>query len=320
MKRRQLGRSDIQVSTVAMGCWPIAGITTLNATKAESLRTLEAAIDCGINFFDTAYAYGIDGESESMIGEVIRDRRDDVVIATKGGIHRVGRGQDYDARPETIRRECDESLARLGTDRVELYYLHAPDPNTPIAETAAAIADLIQQGKVLTAGASNLNVAQLKEFHDVCPLTAVQPHFNMLQQEIELDIAPWCGENQVSLCIYWPLMKGLLAGKLPRDHKFDPKDGRAKYPMFQGEEWQKNQDFLDDLRLIAEDVDCTVAQLVVAWTISRPGITSALCGAKRDWQIRETAEAMSLELNTTTKQRIDDALQRRGPAVSRAAV
>ncbi len=320
MNRRQLGTSDIYVSSVAMGCWPIAGITTLDATKPESLKTLEAAIDCGINFFDTAYAYGIDGESEAMIGEVIRNRRDEVVVATKGGIHRVGKGQDYDARPETIRRECDESLARLGTDHVDLYYLHAPDPKTPIAETAAAISDLIQQGKVLTAGASNLNVAQLKEFHDVCPLTAVQPHFNMLQQEIEQDIAPWCRKNQISLCVYWPLMKGLLAGKLPRDYQFDPKDGRAKYPMFQGEEWQKNQDFLEDLRVIAADVGCTVAQLVIAWTIRRPGITSALCGAKRDWQIQETAAAMSLELRSDTQQQIDDALNRRGPAVSRGAV
>lgn len=320
MTLRQLGQSDVYVSSVAMGCWPITGMTTLNAVYEESIKTLNAALDSGINFFDTAYAYGINGESETMIGEVIRHRRDDVVIATKGGIHRVGKGQNYDARPKTIRRECDESLQRLGTDVVELYYLHAPDPHTPIADTAGAIDELIVSGKVKTAGASNLNVRQLQQFHDVCPLSAVQPHFNMLQQEIEDDIAPWCRQNGVSLCVYWPLMKGLLAGKLPRDHTFVPEDGRAKYPMFQGEEWQKNQDFLDDLRGIAADVGCTVAQLVVAWTIGRPGITSALCGAKRDWQIRETAEAMTIELDETARQKIDDALQRRGPTISRGAV
>jgi len=317
---RQLGKSQIQVSSVAMGCWPISGITTLDTTREASIQTLHAALENGINFLDTAYAYGIEGESEQMIGEVIRGRRDGVVIATKGGIHRVGKGQDFDARPETIRRECDESLTRLGTDRVELYYLHAPDPQTPIAESAGAIAKLITDGKAITAGASNMNAEQLKQFHAVCPLSAVQPHFNMLQQEIENDIAPWCRENQISLCVYWPLMKGLLAGKLARDHQFAPGDGRAKYPMFQGDEWQKNQDFLDDLRSIANDVGVTVSQLVVAWTIRHPGITTALCGAKRDWQIQETSAAMSIELDRSILAKIEGALQRRGPSVSRAAV
>lgn len=320
MELRQLGQTDIRVSPVAMGCWPITGMTTLNANREDSLNTLRAALDCGINFLDTAFAYGIEGESESMIGEVVRDCRDQVVVATKGGLHRVGRGQDYDGRPETIERECTESLARLGTDYVDLYYLHAPDPKVPVTETAGAIARLIETGKARSAGASNLSLGQLKEFQSVCPLAAVQPHFNMLQQEIEQDIAPWCRDNQISLCVYWPLMKGLLAGKLARDHQFDERDGRAKYPMFQGEEWQKNQDFLDDLRVIATDCECTVAQLVVAWTISRPGITSALCGAKRGWQICETAAAMSITLSTDTESKVAEALQRRGPTVSRGAV
>ncbi len=318
--RRQLGNSDIHISAVAMGCWPITGMTTLDANQKDSLKTLRAAIDSGINFLDTAYAYGINGESEQMIAEVVRDCRDDVVIATKGGLHRVGKGQAHDAKPETIRRECEESLQRLGTDRIELYYLHAPDTQTPIEDTAGAIAELITEGKVLTAGASNLDVEQLQAFHDACPLSAVQPHFNMLQQEIMAGIVPWCVDRQISLCVYWPLMKGLLAGKLPRDHQFAEGDGRAKYPMFQGEEWQKNQDFLDDLRLIASEVNATVAQLVLAWTILQPGITSALCGAKRDWQIQETAAAMNLKLTPEVQQKIEGALRRRGPAVSRGAV
>ena len=320
MELRQLGTSEIRVSSVAMGCWPIAGITTLNATREDSLRTLEAALESGVNFLDTAYAYGVDGESEEMIGKVIHARRDDVVVATKGGIHRVGKGQKLDGRPETLRRECDESLSRLNTDRVELYYLHAPDPDVPVAESAGAISELIAAGKARTAGASNMTVDQLQEFHDVCPIAAVQPHFNMLQREIEGDIAPWCEAHNVSLCVYWPLMKGLLAGKLPRDHQFDPRDGRAKYPMFQGEEWQKNQDFLEDLRMVAAEANCTVAQLVIAWTIHQPGITSALCGAKRDWQVRETAAAMNVALTERIQALIDKALKNRGPAVSRGAV
>ena len=320
MKHRQLGTSGIFVSPVAMGCWPITGITTLDANPIDSVKTLQAAIDSGINFLDTAYAYGIDGESEKMIGDVVKLCRDDVVIASKCGIHRVGKGQDFDASPDTIRRECDESLQRLCTDRIDLYYLHAWDKKTPVADSAGTIAELIHAGKVKAAGASNLNVNQLAEFQSVCPLAAVQPHFNMLQQEIREDILPWCQQNNVSLCVYWPLMKGLLAGKLARDHVFDAADGRAKYPMFQGKEWQKNQDFVDELRSIAESKNITVAQLVIAWTIAQPGITSALCGAKRDWQIKETADAMSVEFDERTAALIEDALLRRGPSVSRGAV
>ncbi|MEZ6124996.1 MAG: aldo/keto reductase [Planctomycetaceae bacterium] len=320
MSLRPLGISNLNVSSVALGCWPITGMTTLGATRSESLKTIRAAIDCGINFLDTAYAYGINGESEQMIGEVVRSCRSQVVIASKGGLHRVGRAQDYDGRRETIHRECEESLQRLGTDHIDLYYLHAPDPRTPISETAAAILELVQSGKVLTAGASNLTVEQLEEFHGICPLTAVQPHYNMLQREIEVDIVPWCVRNHVSLCVYWPLMKGLLAGKLRRDHQFEAGDGRAKYPMFQGAEWQKNQDFLDDLKTIATACQATVAQLVIAWTIRQPGITSALCGAKRDWQIQETAAAMNLTLSDETLTAIQRALDKRGPTVSRSAV
>lgn len=320
MKLRQLGNTDLMVSSVAMGCWPITGITTLDANQDDSIRTLHAAIDCGINFLDTAYAYGIEGESEQMIGKVIRSQRDSVVIATKGGIHRVGKGQDFDARPETLKRQCEESLQRLGTDRIDLYYLHATDNRTPIAESAGAISEMIQEGKVRAAGASNLNVEQLEQFQQACAISAVQPHFNMLQQEIRQDIEPWCRSKNISLCVYWPLMKGFLAGKLSRDHKFAEGDGRAKYPMFQGDEWQKNHDFLDELRTIAAAVEVTAAQLVIAWTIKQPSITAALCGAKRDWQIRETAAAMTLNIDDATTAAIEEAILRRGPIASRAAV
>lgn len=320
MKLRQLGNTDLMVSSVAMGCWPITGITTLDANQDDSIRTLHAAIDCGINFLDTAYAYGIEGESEQMIGKVIRSQRDSVVIATKGGIHRVGKGQDFDARPETLKRQCEESLQRLGTDRIDLYYLHATDNRTPIAESAGAISEMIQEGKVRAAGASNLNVEQLEQFQQACAISAVQPHFNMLQQEIRQDIEPWCRSKNISLCVYWPLMKGFLAGKLSRDHKFAEGDGRAKYPMFQGDEWQKNHDFLDELRTIAAAVEVTAAQLVIAWTIKQPSITAALCGAKRDWQIRETAAAMTLNIDDATSAAIEEAILRRGPIASRAAV
>lgn len=320
MERREIGCTGIQVTPLAMGCWPIAGITSIDVHEASSLATIEAAADAGINFFDTAYCYGYEGESERMIARVLGARRDEFVIATKGGIHWDNKVQARDGRPQTIRRECEESLRRLNTDRVDLYYLHAPDPNVPIADTAGAFRELLDAGKIRSAGVSNVNAQQLEEFARVCPLAACQPHYNMLQREIEADVLPWCVRNNVSVMVYWPLMKGLLAGKLDRDHKFDPRDGRQKYPMFQGEEWQKNQDFLDQLRPIARDRNVSVAQVVLNWTIQRPGITVALCGAKRPDQIRDNAAAMQWKLTPEEITSIDRAIAARGPIISRAAV
>jgi aryl-alcohol dehydrogenase-like predicted oxidoreductase len=318
---RPLGQSGICVTPVALGCWPISGMTSLDVNESDSLATLHAALDSGINFLDTAYGYGTGGESERLIARAIAGRRDQVVIATKCGIHwAADRSRVIDGSPATIRRECEESLRRLATDRVDLLYLHAPDPNTPLAESAGELRRLMEEGQTRAIGVSNFSLAQVREFHAVCPVTAVQPPYNMLQRDIERDLVPWCRERGVAVCVYWPLLKGLLAGKLPRDYVFRPGDGRAKYPMFQGQEWQKNQDFLDELRTIAAESGKTVAQLVVNWTIHQPGITAALCGAKRPDQVLETIGALGWQLSPDQLARIDQALARRGMPLVRGAV
>jgi aryl-alcohol dehydrogenase-like predicted oxidoreductase len=306
---------------VAMGCWPIAGMTSVNVNERDSLETLRAAWASGINFFDTAYAYGANGESERMIARALGEHRREIVIATKCGIHwneEVER--QIDGRPERIKQECDESLRRLHTDHVELLYLHAPDPHVPVAESAGALKELMDAGKTRAIGVSNFDVPQLEAFHAVCPIAAFQPAYNMLQRQIERDTLPWCRERGISVMVYWPLMKGLLAGRLPRDHVFEPGDGRAKYPMFQGEEWQKNQDFLDRLRAVAKTADKTVSQVVINWTIHQTGITCALCGAKRPYQIEESAGAMNWRLTPDQLSEIDRALADRGEAVVGSAV
>ncbi len=317
---RPIGKTDILITPIAMGCWPISGITSLDVTEVNSLATLQAAADSGINFFDTAFSYGFAGESESMIATALGSHRDKIVIATKGGIHWEGGIQRKDGRPETLRQQCETSLKRLQTDYIDLYYLHAPDPQTPIVESAAALKGMLESGKIRSVGVSNFSLAQLIEFNEVCPISAYQPHYNMLQREIEGSQLPWCIEQNVSVMIYWPLLKGLLAGKLPRDFQFDPKDGRRKYPMFAGEEWTKNQDFLDQLRPLAEETGKTLAQLVLNWTIQRPGITSALCGAKRPDQIIDNAASMTWKLTASQIERVDAAIAARGSVVSRAAV
>lgn len=321
LQHRPLGNSGLLVSPVALGCWPIAGMTSLDVNERDSIATIEAALEAGINFLDTAYCYGADGESEKLIGRTIAGRRDGLVIATKGGLHWGPNGERvFEGTRERLHQECRESLRRLQLDCIDLYYLHAPDPTTPVAESAVAFAELKQQGLIRAAGVSNFTVAQLQEFHAVCPVDAVQPAYNMLQRQIDADLVPFCLEHNIALCTYWPLLKGLLAGKLQRDHVFQPGDGRAKYVMFQGEEWQRNQDLLDDLRAIAARSHKTVAKLVVQWTIAQPGVTSALCGAKRPDQILESAAALADDFTSEELAQIDAALQRRGPALTRSAV
>lgn len=321
IEMRQLGRTDLRVSPVAMGCWPISGMTSLGVSEADSLATLRAALEAGVNLFDTAYCYGADGESERLIAKALGHCRREIVIATKAGIHWGPNGERVlDARPKTLRRECETSLRRLETDCVDLLFLHAPDPATPLTESAAALLRLQQEGKTRSVGASNLTFDQLQEFQGVCPLAAFQPPYNLLQRQIESDILPWCRERHISVVPYWPLMKGLLAGKLARDHRFAPGDGRVKYPMFQGEEWEKNQDFVDRLRELSSRIHRPVAEIAVNWVIVRPGITSALCGAKRPDQILEIASAMRWRLSGADLHYIGEALKLRGEPVVRTAV
>jgi aryl-alcohol dehydrogenase-like predicted oxidoreductase len=315
--RRQLGKSGIFVSPVSLGCWPIAGVTTLDTNDADSIATIRKCFDVGINHLDTAHVYGPHGESENLIRRATEGRRDELVIATKCGIHYEGSEMVTDGRPATLRAECDESLRRLGTDRVELLYLHTPDENVPLAESAGMLRELMEAGKTRTVGVSNFTVEQLQEFAAACPITAIQPPYNMLLRGIEQRTIPWCRKHDVAVMIYWPLMKGILAGRITRETGLDPRDGRRGYPGYTGEEWERNQDFVDRLREAASLSGHSVAQLVVNWTLSQPGITSALCGAKRPYQIEETAGAMGWELNPQQISIIEAAILQRGPAAAK---
>ena len=323
VQRRPLGDTGLTVSPVALGCWPIAGVSTLDTNEADSIATIRACFDLGVNHLDTAHVYGPHGESENLIRRALGTRRDEMVIATKCGIHYEGDAMVTDGRPERLRLECDESLRRLGTDRVELLYLHAPDPHVPLEESAGALRDLMQAGETRSVGVSNFTIEQLEAFAAVCPITAVQMPYNMLQRDIEQQTIPWCVERNIAVMVYWPLMKGLLAGRLPKDQPLDERDKRRNFPTFQGDEWRKNQEFVDRLREAAAvvrgspDPAPTVARLVINWTIHQPGITSALCGAKRPWQIQETAAAMDFELTAEQRALIDAAIKTRGKAAKK---
>ncbi len=324
---RRLGPSPVVVGPLGLGCWPLAGMTRGGVTHDAAVATIRAAIDAGITHLDTAYCYGEHGESERAIREAVADRRDAVVIAGKCGVHweqapmsTPPRKQVTDGRPERLRAEVAESLHRLGTDHFDLLYLHAPDPTIPLEDSAGELKRLLDAGTTRAIGLSNGTVDHLSRFVTECPLAACQMHFNMLQREIEKEILPWCTDHGVAMVVYWPLMKGLLAGSMHRGQVFPTTDSRHKYPMFNGEEFARNLDFVDAIRPEAKRLGCELADLVLAWTAEQSGITSVLFGATSPDQVRENARALSCSLDASARSTIRAAIAARGPVANRRAV
>ena len=238
-------QQQLTLPGLALGCWPLAGMTRPGVTRQAAIETVAAAIDHGITHLDTAYCYGENGESEKAIAQAAQGRRNEVTIASKCGIHwQAGKKQTVDGRPETIIREAKESLLRLQADTIDLLYLHTPDPKIPLKESAGALRRLLDEGVVRAVGLSNGNVEECKLFAETCPLTACQRHFNMLQQEIRPALLPYCKSEQIAMVTYWPLIKGLLTGRMERNQVFLKTDSRHKYLMFHGEEFQKNNKFV----------------------------------------------------------------------------
>jgi aryl-alcohol dehydrogenase-like predicted oxidoreductase len=329
---RPLGASPVAVGPLGLGCWPLAGMTRAGISREAAVATVRAAVEAGVTHLDTAYCYGEHGESEHAIRAALAQlggprAREGVVLAGKCGIHwehdsalKPSRRQVVDGSPERIRAEVEESLIRLETDRFDLLYLHAPDPRVPIEESAGELARLQAEGKARAIGLSNGSRTSLERFISVCPLAACQSPFNMLQREIEAEILPWCLERGVALVVYWPLMKGLLAGRMHRGQIFPQTDSRHKYPIFQGVEFERNLDFVDSLRPVAHRLGVALADLVLAWTAEQPGITSVLFGATSPEQVAENARALRCKLDPEARLMISAAIQRRGPVPGRQPV
>ena len=318
MRQREIGSSGIQASVVGLGTWAIGGGPWWGETDdAQSVRTIQEALDHGINLIDTAPGYGY-GRSEEVVARAIRGRRGQVVISTKCGLWwKDDRGVpffaqgDYDVRrclrPETIREELETSLMRLDTDYVDVYFTHwqSVEPDfTPIAETAECLAKLKEQGKIRAIGASNADVAQLAEYAAVCGLDAGQPKYSMLDRAIEADVLPYCREHNVSVFAYSPLEQGLLTGKIGMDAAFGKGEYRNEIPWFKPENRRRVLDMLEGWRDLTETYACTMAQLVIAWTVGQPGVTHALCGARKPGQIRDNAGAGALVLSGEDMERM----------------
>jgi len=298
METRKLGYSDLHVTRIGLGTWAIGGggwdYGWGPQDDARSLATIDRALALGINWIDTAAAYGL-GHSEEIVGRAVAGRRDEVVVATKCGLVWDEGDTSTHGRltAESVRQEADDSLRRLGVDVIDLYQIHWPDPEEQIEEAWATIAELIEEGKVRYGGVSNFSVEQLERIQPVHPVASLQPPYSMLARDIEDDLLPYCAENDIGVIVYSPMESGLLTGKYDRERIEDmpDEDWRKDSTQFTEPELSANLKFIEGLRPIAEGNGKTLAQLAIAWVLRRPEVTAAIVGARDPGQIEETVEA-----------------------------
>ena len=288
--------SDTSRRPIILGLWPIAGITTVGVTPRDARGTIQAAIEAGVTAFDTAYSYGYDGESDRLIGEFLRGDRDRFVVIGKVGQRWSDRRRRVtDGSPETLTGDAERSLKRIGVDAFDLLMLHSPDPNVAIEASAEAIDRLRRRGLCRAAGICNANHDSRRRFASVAGCDAIQCPLNLVQPEMLAERIPDASDAGAEVHVYWTLMKGLLAGKITRDHLFAPGDSRPGYDVFQGETRRRVHDAVDELARLGKETGQTVAQLSIGWALSQPGVSAALVGARRPDQIRETAAARRLD-------------------------
>ncbi|MCM2369310.1 aldo/keto reductase [Aporhodopirellula aestuarii] len=287
---------------VVLGLWPIAGVTTVGVTDRDADETIATAIELGVTTFDTAYSYGLSGESDRYLARAIHGDTDRFHIVSKVGQRYLDDGKRVvDSRPETLCADAEESLRRLGIERFNTLMLHSIDESVPIERSAEALLKLRERGLAERIGLCNASEAERARFDAVCDCRAIQCPLNLLEQGTLGTVIADSASQGCDVLVYWTLMKGLLAGKISPDHVFPPGDSRPGYAVFQGERRAAAHRVVDGLKEIASETGRTVANLSVSWTLSQAGVTGALVGARRPEQIREVAGAGPLEAETLTR-------------------
>jgi aryl-alcohol dehydrogenase-like predicted oxidoreductase len=290
MKYTQLGKTDLMVSRICFGCWQLSPRFWGEVPLAPWHAALKKALDVGVNFIDTADAYG-DGYAEQSLGEFLQREglRDRFLIATKFYWNFEGEKRHPDTRYEYILRECEASLKRLRTDHIDLYQIHAFDPLTRPDEVGAALSRLKKEGKVRWFGVSNLNVEQMRMYGKHFEVSCLQPCYSLLAREIEQNELPYCLAERIGVIAYSPLYRGLLTGKYRKDQTFT--DSRKDVKLFQGAAFHHMLDALETLRPVAEKHGVTMAQLAIRWILTHPALTCAIVGIKTPEHIEGIAPA-----------------------------
>ena len=306
MERRRLG-DGLEVSALGLGCMGMSQ-SYGPADEDESIATIHRALELGVTFFDTANVYGL-GHNEQLVGRALADRRDEVVIATKFGIAgwRDGRMQ-IDGSPEAARRCCDESLARLGTDHIDLYYLHRVDPQVPIEDTVGAMAELVAAGKVRHLGLSEAAAATIRRAHAVHPIAALQSEWSLFNREPEETVLPTLRELGIGFVPFSPLGRGFLTGAVRSPDDFGEGDLRRGQPRLQGEHFERNRVLVGHVEAMAAEKGCTPGQLALAWLAAQGDDVVSIPGTKRRRYLEENVAALDVELTDADLARLDELL------------
>ena len=310
MQQRRLGSHGLVVSALGLGCM---GMSEFYAGRddAESLATIDRALELGITLLDTADAYG-PHTNERLVGQAIKGRRDRVVLATKFGNVRGSDGSwaGINGRPEYVRAACDASLARLGVDRIDLYYQHRVDTTVPIEDTVGAMADLVRAGKVTYLGLSEAAPQTIRKAHATHPISALQTEYSLWTRDPEDEVLATCRELGIGFVAYSPLGRGFLSGRFRKPEDLAADDYRRNNPRFQGENFSRNLALADAVQAMAREKKCTASQLALAWVLAQGEDIVPIPGTKRRRYVQENAGAAEIRLTPEDLRRIDRAIPR----------
>jgi aryl-alcohol dehydrogenase-like predicted oxidoreductase len=306
--RVRLGMTELEVSPIAFGTWQLGGEWG-QFDEEDGIAAIRQARVLGVNLFDTAHGYGF-GASERVLGNALRDdiehHRDEVVIATKGGLRMTDDGLVRDTSLDWLRSGLDDSLAALGVDHVDLFQVHWPDPKVPFAETAGALQELVDEGKIRHVGVSNFDAQQMAEFAETRPVETLQPPYDLFRRGIEDEILGYCSEHGVGVLIYGPLAHGLLTGAMDEKTTFAPDDWRSGAPFFKGDDFRRNLEVVDELNRFAQErFGVSVSRLAIAWTLANPAVQVAIVGARHPGHIEDSVAAAELDLGKDDLEQID---------------
>ncbi|MEM9683478.1 MAG: aldo/keto reductase [Pseudomonadota bacterium] len=309
METRELGRTGARVSALGLGC---SGMSPgkLERNDEESIATVQRALDLGLTLIDTSDAYG-NGHNEELIGKAVEGRRDDAFIASKFGNIRGPQGQrgGTNGKPDYVPVACEKSLARLGTDVIDLYYLHRVDPEVPIEDTVGAMAKLVEQGKVRFIGLSEALPDVIRRAHAVHPVSAIESEYSLWTREPELEILPVCQELGISYVPYSPLGRGFLSGTIRAVSDLPDGDRRQQHPRFHDENLQRNLDLLKPLDELAEEKGCTQAQIALAWVLSRGQHIIPIPGSRRRTHLEENVKALDVSLSEADCEKLESVFE-----------
>ncbi|MBK0866414.1 MULTISPECIES: aldo/keto reductase [unclassified Saccharopolyspora] len=298
MRNIVLGKTGLDVSRIAFGTWQLGGEWG-SFDEDAAVAAIRHAREQGVNFFDTAQAYGF-GRSEQVLGRALADElrrdRDGLVIATKGGINPGGE-RPRDAGRAWLRQGVEESLRALGLEHIDLYQVHWPDPDTPAEETAGALQELVDEGKIRHAGVSNYDAAQLAAFDRTRPVETLQPPYHLFRRGIEDEVLPYTREHDIGVLAYSPLASGLLTGTLTPESTFEDSDWRANSSAFRGEMLRRNLAVVQRLKEFAAARELTVSQLAIAWVLAQRGVHVAIVGARSARNIENSLAAAEVDLS-----------------------